>query len=143
MSKDLGRCIDYLETRPDLDAARIAYCGHSHGSLLGPLMLAVENRIQTAVFADGGLPPIDLPRSLDFALYAERVTIPVLMINGSEDALAPADECQQPLYDALRVSSPLTEWKRYPGGHGMIGLAHPDTRRDVLAWLDQHLGPVQ
>jgi eukaryotic-like serine/threonine-protein kinase len=143
MSKDLGRCIDYLETRPDIDATRIGYCGHSHGSVLGPLMLAVEDRIRTSVFADGGLVPIDLPRSLDFALYAQRVTVPVLMINGREDALAPMNECQTPLYEALCVSSPLTERKHYTGGHGVIGLFDPQIRHDVLEWLDRYLGPVE
>jgi dienelactone hydrolase len=84
-------CIDYLETRTDIDAHRIAYCGYSFGSILGPLLLTVENRIRTAVFSDGALIPVDLPRSFDFALYARRVTIPVLMINGHEDAIAPAN----------------------------------------------------
>jgi eukaryotic-like serine/threonine-protein kinase len=141
ISKDLGRCIDYLETRTDIDASRIGYSGYSYGSILGSLLLAVEDRIRTAVFSDGALVPIDFPRSFDFALYAQRVTIPVLMINGREDALAPPNEAQKPLCDALRVSSPLTEWNRYPGGHGMIGLADPQTREDVHAWLNRHLGP--
>ena len=85
---------------------------------------------------------IELPRSFDLALYARKVAIPVLMINGREDALAPPNEAQKPLYDALRVSSPLTEWKHYHGGHGMIGLSDPQTREDVQAWFDRHLGPV-
>ena len=34
-SKDLGRSIDYLETRADIDRNRIAYLGESMGAALG------------------------------------------------------------------------------------------------------------
>ena len=34
-SKDLGRSIDYLESRQDLKAAELAYIGASWGGLLG------------------------------------------------------------------------------------------------------------
>ena len=37
----------------------------------------------------GGIPAVELPRSIDVALYAERVSVPVLMVNGREDFLVP------------------------------------------------------
>ncbi|MHC4331897.1 MAG: SUMF1/EgtB/PvdO family nonheme iron enzyme, partial [Planctomycetota bacterium] len=47
MAKDLSRSIDYLETRDDIDSERIAYYGTSWGAVLGPIMLAVEDRLDT------------------------------------------------------------------------------------------------
>ena len=37
-SKDLGRSIDYLETRPDLDPQKIGYYGLSWGAAMGPIL---------------------------------------------------------------------------------------------------------
>ena len=142
--RDLGRCIDCLETRRDIDSERVAYYGVSHGAILGPVMLAVENRVKTGVFAIGGLVPIKMPRYFDIGLYAQRVTTPVLMINGSEDALVPLMASQQPLFDLLHQANAQTTRKLYPGGHGAFeGLFGQQIRQDVLAWLDRYLGPVK
>jgi eukaryotic-like serine/threonine-protein kinase len=144
MAQDLSRSIDYLETRSnDIDSRRIAYAGISHGAILGPMMLATEDRIKTGIFALGGLVPIELPRSFDFALYAQRVKAPVLMVNGSEDALLPWQASQRPLFEFLRLSSPQTEYKPFPGGHGVLeGRFCELIRAEVLDWLDRFLGPV-
>ena len=48
-SKDLGRTLDYVATRSDIDQSRIAYFGVSRGSALAPMLLASESRIKTAV----------------------------------------------------------------------------------------------
>ena len=40
-SRDLGRSIDYLETRAEIDKNRLAYYGYSQGSIIGPILLAV------------------------------------------------------------------------------------------------------
>src|SRR5215831_2725298 len=47
-SKDLGRSIDYLETRPEIDRNRLAYQGTSWGGAMGSLLPAVEDRIKCA-----------------------------------------------------------------------------------------------
>ena len=43
-SKDIGRSIDYLETRADIDRSRIGYMGVSMGAALGVNFAAVEDR---------------------------------------------------------------------------------------------------
>ncbi len=48
-SKDLGRLLDYLETRPDIDSGRIAYLGASAGGSEGAHLPAIEKRIKTAI----------------------------------------------------------------------------------------------
>lgn len=54
-SKDLGRSIDYLETRPDVDDEKLAYYGYSWGASLGAILPAVENRLKVAVLSGAGL----------------------------------------------------------------------------------------
>jgi formylglycine-generating enzyme required for sulfatase activity/dienelactone hydrolase len=142
--KDLGRCIDFLEARSDLDRGQIAYYGVSHGAILGPVMLAVEDRVKTGVFAIGGLVPIQMPRYFDIALYAQRVKTPILMVNGTEDMLVPLMASEQPLYELLHQANAQTTRKLYPGGHGVLeGMFGQQIRQDVLAWLDRFLGPVK
>ena len=54
-SKDLGRSLDYLQTRKDVDAARLGYFGFSWGSAIAPILLAVEDRFRVAILGVGGL----------------------------------------------------------------------------------------
>ena len=53
-SKDLGRSIDYLETRSDIVMDQLGYVGMSWGSAMAPVMLAMEARVKR-----GHLPPIN------------------------------------------------------------------------------------
>jgi dienelactone hydrolase len=143
MAKDLSRSIDYLETRDDIDSERIAYYGVSWGAVLGPIMLAVEDRLDTGVFVIGGIPPNDWPRSVDMALFAERVTTPVLMVNGTEDAAAPPKTSAEPMYELLGTDDQHKKFKLYPGGHGLFALFNKQIIKDVLDWLDHYQGPVE
>jgi len=143
MAKDLRRSIDYLQTRDDIDSDKIGYYGYSAGALSGQIMLAVEDRIDTGIFVHGGLLPIDLPRSFDLALYAQRIHVPVLMVNGAEDVLLPAEVSQKPIYRILKKAHPDTRYAVYPGGHGEFSLFFEQIREDVLDWLDRYLGPVE
>ena len=51
---DLGRTIDYLETRPDIDASRLGYIGVSFGASIALPLVAVEPRLKAAVFCRAG-----------------------------------------------------------------------------------------
>ena len=61
-SNDLGRSIDYLQSRPDIDGAKIAFAGSSLGAKMGPLLIALEPRIKAAVLLAGGLSLTHPPR---------------------------------------------------------------------------------
>jgi fermentation-respiration switch protein FrsA (DUF1100 family) len=106
-------------------------------------MLAVEDRLDTGVFLRGGIPPVARPRSVDMALYAERVTTSVLMINGAEDAIVPLKTSAEPMYERLGTDKQHKKLIPYPGGHGLFGLFNKQIRADVLDWLDLYLGPVE
>ena len=45
-SKDMGRSIDYLETRPDIDTRKLAYFGISFGAAAAVRLVAVETTVQ-------------------------------------------------------------------------------------------------
>ena len=60
-SKDLGRTIDYLETRPDIDAGKVGYYGISAGANAALPIVAVEPRLKAVVLLSGGLPAVSTP----------------------------------------------------------------------------------
>jgi dienelactone hydrolase len=80
---DLGRTIDYLESRADVDASRLAYVGVSFGTSSALPLLALEARFKAAVLLSGGL--LNAVPAIDPVNYAPRITVPVLMVNGRYD----------------------------------------------------------
>ena len=51
---DVRRGIDYLETRPDINAKRIGLAGVSLGAIIGTVTAGVEPRVKAAVLISGG-----------------------------------------------------------------------------------------
>lgn len=134
-AKDLGRTVDYVETRADLDASRIALYGYSWGANLGPLLLAVEERLKVGVLMGGGLVPQACLPEADPFQFGQLVRQPVLMINGRHDFNYPLESAQIPLFRSLR-----TTVKR----HALFDTGHmpPNDliQTELIAWLDEHLG---
>jgi pimeloyl-ACP methyl ester carboxylesterase len=52
---DLRRAFDLLESRPQVDRARLGYVGHSYGAQWGATLAAVDKRMKAAVLM-GGVP---------------------------------------------------------------------------------------
>ena len=78
-SKEIGRSIDYLETRRDIDHARIAYYGFSTGAVLGPIMTALEPRFKASILLGGGVGGTPQPPDIEPINFAPRVHVPTLM----------------------------------------------------------------
>ena len=137
--KDIQRTLDYIASRPDLDATRVAYHGISLGSSVGVLALAIEPRFKAAVLLAGGFlgrPPVEV----DGFNFAPRITVPTLMVNGRADFTFPLETSQKPLFRAIGVSPEHKRHAILEGGH-----LPPDIHavmREILAWLDQYLGPT-
>ena len=96
----MGQTIDYLETRPDIDAKKLGFYGLSLGAVEGVRLIALEDRFKAAAFVSGGLwghPPAEI----DPWNYAPRVRTPVLMLNGRDDLIYPVETAQKPMFNAL------------------------------------------
>ncbi|MFC1639804.1 protein kinase [Gemmatimonadota bacterium] len=139
-SKDLGRTIDYIETRADLDAEKIAYYGSSWGGALGGILPAVEPRISTVIIYVGGFWMQQTQPAASGINFAPRITVPVLMLNGRYDFNFPYETSQLPLYERLGTPEEHKNLVVSPGGHG-FPLA--DLARQILDWLDRYFGPVR
>ncbi len=139
-TKDVGRSLDYLESRPDIDAGRIAYYGLSMGAAYAPIAGAVESRLRTLVLVGGGLDSDRPPPEVDPFNFAPHVHIPVLMINGSHDFIYPLEESQAPLFHLLGVPEDDKRHYLFDGGH--VPPHWQEVARETLDWLDRRMGPV-
>ena len=139
--KELGRSIDYLETRPDIDCEKLCYYGSSWGSVVAPVYLAVEKRFKTGILRLGGLPTWESPAEMDAVNYAPRVTIPILMLNGKYDYMFPYETSQKPLLRFLGTPAKDKRLEIFPTGHSLSGYTK-ETARLALDWLDRYLGKV-
>ena len=137
-SRDLGRAIDYLETRSDIDRARLAFYGVSAGADAGVILTALEPRLKTSVLQGTGISDAVEPE-IDPLNYAPRVRIPTLMLNGRYDFGAPFETAQRPLFDLLGTPAEHKHHSIFESGHK---LPIEDVAREILPWLDRYLGQV-
>jgi cephalosporin-C deacetylase-like acetyl esterase len=137
-SRDLGRAIDYLETRSDIDRTRLALYALSEGAAAGVILSALEPRLKTTVLQGGGIGEPVAPE-IDIFNYAPRVRIPTLMLNGRYDYETPFEASQHPLF--VLLGSP-PEHKRHVVLEFGHALAIEAAAREILPWLDRYLGPV-
>jgi len=140
-SKDLGRSLDYLQTRPDVDMGKLAYYGLSLGSITALPVLAVEDRFKVAVLLAGGLPFSRVPPEADPINFAPRIRIPVLLLGGRQDFIHPVDTAQVPLFRLLGTPEKDKKHIIFEGGHAPLRIQ--SLIKDILDWLDRYLGPVR
>jgi len=139
--KDFRRCVDYLETRPDIDINRLGFVGFSWGGIVGNLIMAVEDRIRVGILCVGGFDAHGRSRpEVDPVHFVPRIRIPVLMLNGEYDMTFPLELAVRPLYDMLGTDPGEKELKIYPTDHY---IPQDEVIRESLDWLDTYLGPVQ
>jgi len=138
-SKDLGRAIDYLVTRPDIDGSRLAFYGFSLGARYGPLFTAVEPRLKVSVLLAGGFSVEEIAPEVDPFNFAPRATQPVLMLNGRDDFMRPVQTSQLPLFKMLGAPEKDKRHVLYDAGHAPPRLP---AIKEILEWLDRYLGPV-
>jgi dienelactone hydrolase len=138
-AKDFFRAVDYLETRPEIDMARLGYYSLSMGAYFGPIPVSLEPRIKVAVFASAGL-RYGYPPEVQPANFAPRVKVPVLIINGRNDFQNPP-EAPARLLELIGTAPERKKLVMLEGGHvpnDALGVI-----RNVLDWYDTYLGPVK
>ncbi len=140
--KDLRRTLDYLETRADIAADKLAFYGLSWGAFMGPIVTAIESRFASSILLAGGAwhapegwPAMGVPQN-----YAPHVSVPTLMINGENDFGAPIETNIRPLFDMLGTPDEHKRLVILEGGH--VPAKPNEVIRAVLDWLDEYLGPV-
>lgn len=137
--KDIGRSIDYLETRKDIQVDKLGYLGWSWGGYMGGIMPAIEKRFKAVALNVGGMVMNKSLPEADQLNYLPRVTQPVLMLNGKHDLFFPIETSQIPMYNFL--GTPKENKKRivYDAGHLVPRI---DFVKETLLWYDKYLGPV-
>lgn len=158
---DYRRAIDYLASRPDVDAKRIGLVGASMGAIMGAVLSGVDNRVKATVLVVGGgdwqtmlststnpaavkmrqalgeKPDLGMLDPIDPVHYIEHISPrQLLMQNASKDDVVPP-ACAKALWD--RAKDPKTiDW--YPTGHT---LDDPASRMAVfmkiMDWLGKNL----
>jgi serine/threonine protein kinase/formylglycine-generating enzyme required for sulfatase activity len=139
-SKDLGRSLDYLETRKDVDAMKLGYFGFSWGSAVAPILLAVEDRVRVAILGVGGLEFQKTLPEVDQINFVTRMKTPALLLNGRYDFFFPVESSQLPLFRLLGTSEKDKRQVIFESGHMVPA---KDLIRESLDWLDKYLGPVK
>jgi len=131
--KDFKRSIDYLETRDDINTDKIAFYGMSWGAGNGTIISAVEDRIKTNIYVSGGLVNKVRPEVWPIN-FLPRVKVPTIMLNGRYENQIRI----KAMYDL--IGTPDKKLVLFESHHIP---PHNDLVREVLAWLDQYLGPVE
>ena len=137
--KDIGRTIDYLETRKDIQADKLAYLGWSWGGFMGGIMPAVEKRFKVVILNVGGMEMHKTLPEVDQINFIPRVTQPVLMLNGKHDMFFPVETSQKPMFALLGAPAKDKKIVIYESGHLV---PRNEFVRESLSWLDKYLGPV-
>jgi len=140
LTKDLGRVIDYMETRPDIASNKLAYYGMSWGGAMGLIIPAVEDRLKANILIVGGLPMWSRRPEVDEINFISRIKIPTLMLNGRYDMVFPYETSVKPMYDLLGTPKENKKLVMYDTDHFIPKI---ELIKETLDWLDHYLGPVK
>jgi eukaryotic-like serine/threonine-protein kinase len=137
--KDLGRTLDYLQTRKDIGA--VGYLGISTGAEFAPVLLADDSRVEAAVLLSGAMPAqMKLMPESNPLNYARHVTMPVLMLNGRYDSIL-SEEAQNSMLRLWGAPAASKEHVWVESGHSVLA---PEVRNrtihETLSWFDRYLG---
>jgi len=138
--QEVGRTLDYLGTRDELDLRRLGWYSESFGSQTMVSMLALEKRFSAAVLVGGGVFPQGLAAAEEAYNHLPRITQPVLMLNGRWDIDVNLD-AQNRQFELLGTPSDRKKHMLFDAGHGT--LPHNHLVRASLEWYDRYLGPTR
>jgi formylglycine-generating enzyme required for sulfatase activity/tRNA A-37 threonylcarbamoyl transferase component Bud32 len=132
--------LDYLETRPDIDADRLAYVGLSWGAGSRLVLAGVDARFRSVILIGGGIdervhPTLPEASNINFAPY---IRAPKLLLNGRYDEEHPYHTRALPLWNLLREPKRLV----------LVDSAGHVPPQEALVpavnqWLDETMGPVR
>ena len=158
--KPVGAAIDYLEKRPEVDPERIVVFGSCVGGFMAPRACALEKRAKACVSIGGfyslaefeypllatlnvqndmQVTPAEYPqRRKEFTLkgFIEKMTCPLLVINGAEDTVMPNSQAVK-IYEQARCPKEL---KIYQGLNHNAWHQNREALNYAAGWLWDKLG---
>jgi formylglycine-generating enzyme required for sulfatase activity len=137
-SRDFSRAIDYLETRPDIDHQNLGY--YSFSNPVMPVLSAIDGRVKAGVHIGTGFFSESVAPEYDPLHFAPRAKEPTLMIGGRYDFIAPLETSQMPMFRLLGAPEKDKRLALFDTGHAVRPV--PDVIKEILAWFDRYLGPV-
>ncbi len=140
LAKDFCRTLDYLETRPDIQAGKMAYAGQSWGGGMGLILPALDSRIKVSVLLIGGYFGLKSLPEVDQLNFAPRNTVPTLMLNGRFDFRFQLETQQRTAFRALGAPAEQKRHVLYDCGHS---LKPEQIAGEAYTWLDRYLGVVK
>ncbi len=166
-AEDQLACVDWAVGEGIADPARLAVTGLSYGGFMTQWLIGRSDRFRAAVAVNGVAnqisaaancdlgalwttrlgwqrPPADFARLWQQSplAHADRITTPLLMLQGEADLRCPAADNEQ-LFVALRALGRRVEYVLYPEeSHLMQAVGRPDRRIDMLQrterWFRDH-----
>jgi hypothetical protein len=135
---DERRGLDYVATRSDLDASRVAYVASSVDGGLKLGLPAIDQRYRSVILSGAALFQADtrvLPdiNPINLVPY---IRAPKLLLQGRYDEDSRLKTQAEPLYKLLREPKRIL---LYDGGHAPTPEFYVPA---VNAWLDETMGPV-
>lgn len=156
MVYDITRCVDYLETRPEIDPTRIACSGHSLGGTVSQFAAAVDPRIKVCLVAGWTpnhaaiTPNVSccwrVPKLLNFVGDAELFAMgaphcSTLVLGGEHDLNPiPVEQFRGTTFEAARTIYHLAGRESHFAFHVTPDTGHEPfhLNRQSLAWLERH-----
>lgn len=140
--QDLGRTIDYLDTRDDMDAQRVAYMGLSLGAVLAPQLLAYEPRFAGIVLYSGGFGRASSQATIDRQTrLAGRVEAPVLMLVGRDDIVSPLEPHKTAFLRSFGAPDDEKVLRAFDAGHWPLPMN--DVIRETIDFLERFVDSRQ
>ena len=142
---EIGAVLDWLDAAAMFDGDKAAILAASFGAtFVSSHILASEPRIRTAVLMSGYVANIDADRFPDVVnpnTYWPVVELPILVLNGRYDIATHQNESRDMLIRTIGTSVESKRSVLYDSSHWPL----PPHRveRDVIEWLDRHLGPAR
>jgi eukaryotic-like serine/threonine-protein kinase len=135
---EMRRGLDYLDTRPDIDHARVAFLGISAGGGPGVFVTALESRYRAVAFFGSGLSRGDA-RAIPAASrvnFVPHIAAPKFMLQGRYDEDTPYETQSLPMFKLMREPKRIHVFE---GSH----IAPMEVMIPAITkFLDETLGPV-